>query len=214
MRFKAVFLFFLLTVSFKIFAAEGRPPTFSIAQEKVLVEHPRALSFLYHMTRNNLNFYEMSEKYSLDSIDKYYSYFLDNGIIQQLDSGDFKFLFLNPYGVWSLRRDGNKNSIYNNMRKAGLNRLAEMIDINAINSSDERSALWVVNTTRLTEEQFQEYKEEMLQVGAKYIQLGEDNLFNKTPNYDCIWIMQLAEKVDPLVADKSHLLFGQVEEFE
>jgi hypothetical protein len=130
-----------------------------------------------------------------------------------LENGSFRFLFLNPYGVWALRR--GKDSIYYQMRQQGIERLVRIVEDRPVNLADDpNSAIWTVNTARLTAEQYQEYKQNILQICKKYTDLGEQNLINQITDYQTVWMMHLAGQVDPEMANTSHILFGAIEEFE
>lgn len=195
--------------------AVERERTFSIAQEQVLAAHPKALAFLFHMTRNRLDFQQMAEKYNLKSVESYYNFLLENALIEESGNGSFKFLFLNPYGVWALRtHDGSKDSIYHQLRKQGVDRLVGIIKEEQVNLEDDASAIWTVNTCRLTPDQYREYKKDILEICKKYTDLGEQNLFQQISDYQPVWMMHLAGKPNPEMARTSHILFGSVEEFE
>jgi hypothetical protein len=216
MRVKSIFFALVVTVFFSVLSAGERERTFSLTQEQVLARHPKVLSFLFHMTRNKLDFKEVAEKYKLGSVQSYYNFLLENDIIEELENGSFRFLFLNPYGVWALRtRDSGKDSIYYQLRQQGIERLVRIIEDRPVNLADDpTSAVWTVNTARLTAQQYQEYKQNISQICKKYTDLGEQNLFNHITDYQTVWMMHLAGQVDPEMASTSHLLFGAVEEFE
>lgn len=183
-----------------------RPYTFSLAQEKVLANHPKVLSFLYHMTRNQISFNEMARKYNLTSVPKYYDFLIEHGLISVLEDGRIEFSFLNPYGAWNLHSQGQ-------FRNVGVDRLKASIGQKPVNVDDDMSPLWIMNTYRLTLEEYKAYKAELRQLSKKYIDLGERNLFSRT-EHRVIWVAQLVDCVDPEIAETSHLLFGEVDEFE
>jgi hypothetical protein len=193
--------------------AQERPYTFSPKQEQTLAQHPNVLSFLYHMTRNRLTFEEMAVKYRLASTPQYHAFLLEHGLISPLEDGQFAFSFLNPNGTWRLRDEGSlKDGVLCALREKGVDQIKAAIGQKPVNVDDETSSVWITNTYRLTPEQYQNYKQELLQLAKKYTDLGEQNLFSGT-EHRVIWVVQLADCVDPETAQNSHLLFGPVEEF-
>ncbi len=212
MKFKYIFL--LLSI-LSVLTAEERPRTFSEAQEAILAKNPKTLSFLFHMTRSRLNFEEMAERFSLDSISNYKIFLVKNKLIKELGDGKFEYLFLNPHGTWALRtHDGSEDAIYYQLREKGLERLSKIIQREQVNLDDVDSAKWTTNTAWLTPEEFREYKNEISNICKKYTDLSEFNLFHDTENRQAVWMMHLGAKIPEETAKTSHLLFGSVEEFD
>jgi hypothetical protein len=190
-----------------------RPYTFSLAQEKALAAHPNVLSFLYHMTRNRLSFHEMETKYSLTSTPQYYAFLNKHGLINIIEDGRIEFSFINPYGAWKLHnKEDLKESVIGQLRKVGVDRLEASIGQKPVNVDDEMSPVWIMNTYRLTLDEYKAYKAELRQLSKKYTDLGERNLLSRI-EHRVIWVAQLADCVDSETAETSHLLFGPVNEF-
>lgn len=210
-RFFVLFLIMLNFLTLPSFA-EQRPRTFSLDQEKSLAKHPRVLSFLYHMTRQKLSLDEMTQRYSLTSGPEYYEFLIENKLIEDLGSEPLEFLFLNPHGTWALRGNGEEMPIIHALRKLGLRRLEERMEGKAVSSTDETSPLWITNTLRLTQQEFKQYKSDLMQVCKKYVDQSEHNL-QEGVNHEVVWVMQLADPIDLETAKNDHLLFGRVDEF-
>jgi hypothetical protein len=205
---------FITGMFFTTLSAEERPYTFSIEQEKILAENPRVLSFLYHMTRNHLDFDMMAQKYHLTSTPKYRAFLIEHGLMNVLENGLIEFTFPNPYGVWKLHNNEDFTlRVIGQLRAAGIDRLKTVIGQRPVNGKDDLSPVWIMNTYRLTTEEYKEYKQELLQLTKKYTDMGERNLLSRT-EHRVIWVGQLADCIDPETAESSHLLFGQVDEFQ
>jgi|GEM_PF-5018737 len=186
---------------------------FTIDQEKALSKNTRALAFLYHMTRNDLTFSQMAEKYSLESVDYYRDYFFANDLIADSLSDEAEYLFTNPKGAWHFRNEGNC-PIMKASKKRALRRIEKMLsDKKYRNRKGEGpSSQWTANTYRLTEEQYQDYKEELLDLCGEYLALSEKNLEAGT-ECSVVWSMQLSGEVKEELANRDHLLFGEVKEY-
>ena len=212
----SVILCFITSLFINSLQASGnteRPYTFSLAQEKILAEHPKVLSFLYHMTRDRLDFDEMAQQYHLVSIPQYYAFLLENDLVKLSETGRIEFLFSNPYGAWKLQnKETSKDTVLNLLRKSGVARLEESIGEKVANIDDQISPIWITNTYRLTPEEYQAYKQELLQITKKYTDLGERNLLGGI-EHRVIWVVQLADCINTEMAKTSHLLFGPVDEF-
>jgi hypothetical protein len=190
-----------------------RPYTFSLGQEKILASNPKVLSFLYHMTRNQLDFDAMAQKYHLTSTPKYYAFLIEHGLMNIVENGRIEFSFLNPYGAWKLHnKEDLKESVIGQLRKAGIDRLEAVIGQKPVNVDEEMSPVWIMNTYRLTLEEYKAYKQELRQISKKYTDLAEHNLFSGA-EHRVIWVVQLADCIDSETAETSHLLFGPVDEF-
>ncbi len=189
------------------------PSTFSVEQEKVLAKNQKVLAFLYHMTRKKLNFRQMGELYTLKSVATYRAFMIKHGLIKASSGDEVEFLFLNPYGTWALRNKNPQESpIIAETKKLGLQRLASGIAGTAINEDDTVTPVWTTNTFRLTAEEYRAYKAELLNLTSKYSKLSQGHLTNNTP-HQVIWSMTMARTTTAAEAEKSHLLFGEVEEF-
>ncbi len=210
--FKMSILFLFLTA---LSAEENRerPYTFSLAQETILASHPKVLSFLYHMTRSHLRFDGMAQKYHLTSTPQYYAFLAEHGLIQVAEDGGIEFSFRNPYGAWKLHnKEDLKDSVIGRLRHAGIDRLETAIGQKPVNVDEEMSPVWIANTYRLTEGEYQEYKRELRLLSKKYTDIGERNLMEGA-EHRVVWVVQLADCIDPETAATSHLLFGPVDEF-
>ncbi len=130
-----------------------------------------------------------------------------------LEDGRVEFSFLNPYGAWKLHnKEDLKDSVISQLRIIGINRLEASIGQKPTNVDDDMSPIWIMNTYRLTLEEYKAYKAELRQISKKYTDLAERNLFSGI-EHRVIWVAQLADCVDPETAETSHLLFGKVDEF-